>query len=294
MKLLLGLLVCLSAASSARAVQYSVDINARMRGQQEYYQSETRFLFYPEIDIRKDGALTNAFVTLLSPFEHFVGYKNHPELNTARSSLLQSTDQIVSFGDGTWRVRIDDGAVHEWEVDVSLVLPFAVLPHFSSTTLVSGRPAGAFDWLLEGGSAAYPGPSSILRTAFAAFGGGGNQLANLPYDATSWSPIVDGALGQEFFASVATLNEAADVSALQILAIRPLTANAPELTFSTPSITYSAVRSAKFGPPVPEPAGVAMAIFSLSALLMHQRARKSGPAARKLNCADAAPLLAPG
>lgn len=259
-------IVMLVSLSPVVCGQYQIELSARAGGSQSYVDDSTNFTLVPTITALEGGVSTNAFITLSSPNDRSMGFVNHPQNTSARASHQPDTASVVSETNGTWRVTIeDDAATFNYEVDITLALPFADLPYFSSASLVNGKLVGEFSWSLEGGSPTYPGSASgirarLLTTAFAEI-----DAADLASGATSWTPVGDLAAEQEFLGTLLTINPAIDTTALTIGGIRALTPGAPALIFSQSSLAYTASRSAKLVA-VPEPSSAAMILMAAAAV----------------------------
>ena len=248
-------LLCLIVTVS-QGSEYQVALNAQITGAHNYYDVNDipTYTLFPLIKVRKDGVLTDAFASLASPSAAFEGYHNHPESTNASSQVQATSDAVVSKANGRWRMVMEEGSQRfEYEVDMAFSLPFAELPYFSSTTLVNGHVAGTFDWKLEGGSSAYPGPSSQIRTTLAESDGTPLASATLPITATNWTPNVDYSAAQDIIGRITTSNAALDSSSWSVTGVRAVTPAAPLLTFDQPTVQYMARRSASLAPPVPEP-----------------------------------------
>lgn len=253
------------------------------------------YLFYPYINVLENGSPTDASVTLSSRTTLFEGYVNVPGTGIARSSFILTTGQVVSEVNGTWNLTLLDGAqTYQYEVDISFAPPFSELPRFTALGWSSGPSNGSLQWMLDAGSAGFPGP---LSTTFARIGpvfGPVIDSATLPNGVTTWNPNIAQSGVQEFVATIRTSLEASDLTSLRILDVRAVTAGAPSLSFSSPSVTYKAERVAKLGPPVPEPVTATLAICALSLMLFRRRSITVASSVQRSNFEDGAPLPAPG
>ena len=252
------------ACDQVRAGLY-VDLILEIEGHQQFFEDTPRFDADPfMVGVIVDGetsGLSSAFMTLASPNGAFRGFRNHPEGFSARLSSFDNTLGVVDEVNGTWHLTIeDDNTVHEYEVDMSFTLPFEEIPHFSSSTLVNGHQVGTFEWMLQGGSDAFPGPSSQIFAALQTRGSDLVDSERLAPDVTSWTPSGDFTIADEFIGRISTSSEAFDMDSLQVLDIRPVTPGSPELFFDSPSVRYGARRSALLVPPtpIPEPASVVL------------------------------------
>ncbi len=267
----LACFVCWLAACPASGASFVIDLNAETWTDRDYLFSdgELRYGFYPYIDVSEDGGSTAAFVSFTSPDNSFKGYENNPEA-IGSSVIYHDQASVTDKLSGVWRLTIDDGVgAYDYDIDVSFTLPFAEFPHFSSSTLIDGTPLGEFSWTLAGGSAAFPGGSSKI---WASLSGERHWVAldseTLPFGTTSWTPQGDFSQEPALNAFVTTLSEAMDSTSLRILGIRPLTANAPDVSFGDVTVTYTTTMRVTLLPPVPEPASwVAVAIAVVASAL---------------------------
>lgn len=260
---------------------YRIDVAVNTGG------SNDEYVFFPGINVEEDGVPTNAFVTFASPSadfgraeKGFSGFDNNPSGSIASSYgipiIASGTADVLAEVNGTWGVVVeDDGRTFEYEADVELAIPFAELPYFTSSTLLDGGPAGPFSWTLNGGSAAYPGDSSRIIASLQTMAFGDIDRAILPGGTSSWSPLADFSSADQFRGNIVTLSEAVDPGAFRILAVRKLTDGAPDLAFGAATVRYSATLYATLeGVPVPEPAGLALALSLSGCAVTFRRAKR--------------------
>lgn len=228
--------------------QYQIDVAVEAGG------SSDNFTLFPRITVRENLAATDAFVTFESPgINNFSGFVNNPSETSSSSAVLDSTQEILDEVNQTWSVTIEDnGNSFAYDVDVELILPFAELPHFESSTLVNNGPVGTFSWSLDGGSLSFPGSSSLVRASLETLAFEDIDEIDLPITATTWTPTGDLGDTDLFRARIQTRLEAIDPSSFRVTDIRALANGSPSLTFGSTTIQYTASRAAILVA-VPEP-----------------------------------------
>jgi len=264
--------------------QYHISIRAFAGGTQGHIPGfdTLKYEFRPEVSLFDEVApLTyqpsTAYLTMTSSTSVISGYDNHPLGTTASFGSFASSSDLVSEVHGTWNLTIEDaGNTYAYEADVTFALPFAELPSLTSARLVNGNQVGEFDWAIQGGDVTYPGGSnqlfavSLNTLAF-------QQLAAafLPAPTSTWTPPVSLASDQDFLGRVATFQVASDSGSLQVIGIRSLTPGAPELTFGSTSVEYTASLTARLTPlAVPEPASAVTALMATAAIAWGVRRSK--------------------
>lgn len=243
-----------------------VNLNAYAEGGYRSFTGATHYVFLPQITVTEDGVETNDVVTLTSPGGLFEGYVNHPEGTNGSTLFVPTSAGVVAEVNGTWQLSLKDvvaDVTYLYEVDMSFTLPFAAIPSFASSSLVNDQPVGTFDWSLNGGSPAFPGPASTIfaRLLDDAFPPAIDE-ESLPITATSWTPEGDFAGASGLRGIIFTSNEAVDAISLMVTDVRAIETGQPELTFGPSTVRYGARRDANLTA-VPEPASGLAAIIGL-------------------------------
>lgn len=249
--------------------QYEIELRGEASANQYSFRNESTFFFNPGMQID-----TTAVMTLTSPNGYFESYINHPEGNLGLFIVRPSTASVLEEANGTWELSIDDGVTtHRYNVEISLSLPFAELPYFTSSTLVTGQPVGPFTWTLVGGETAYPtGGASISASLWTAGFGETLDQALLPVDAMSWTPSANLTRPEGYVGAVTTRSEPEEFLPLSVLSITPVTDGAPDVAFTLTSVRYRAGLTAELEPSiVPEPSAAALTLLAATGLVAFRR-----------------------
>lgn len=236
-------------------------------------QSEApRFTLFARLDsITEGGAPINTVVTLTSPTGQFESYFNHRG-NSGAVYSQPDTASVVTEANGKWKLDlIDQGIPYSYEIDIAFQLPFAELPRLTSPTISYGEPLGPLDWTLEGGSSAYPGGELVVEVFTPSFSL--LEQTVLPTSANSWLAPTDYDGADEYRVRISTRNENTDLNAFAVLAVRPLSVGAPEVSFAASEVVYRANLTANMvRGVVPEPNAGLLAALAIAALA-HLRER---------------------
>jgi hypothetical protein len=261
--------VGIDAVIEPAKAQYEIELRGEASANQYSFRNESTFFFNPGMQID-----TTAVMTLTSPNGYFESYINHPEGNLGSFIVRSSTASVLEEANGTWELSIDDGATtHRYDIEISLLLPFAELPYFTSSTLVTGQPVGPFSWTLVGGEAAYPtGGASISASLWTAGFGETLDQALLPIDAATWTPNANLTRPEGYVGAITTRSEPEEFLPLSVLSITPLTDGAPDVAFTLTSMRYRAGLTADLEPSiVPEPSAAVLTLLAVAGLVSFRR-----------------------
>jgi hypothetical protein len=260
MRLFRLLVVAFSFIGVASAeAQYQINFAGEISADHSSFDNSNNDFFFPFITATNNGSPATAFITFTSPDGNDQGYVNNPDNNTATGHGIATTASVVAGANGNWSLSIVDGAnEYDYNVNVSLALPFTTLPSIASADLVTGNSFnGTIHFGITGGSSTYPGAATQFHAVFASpdFS---TVYANtfLPSGSTSWTPNLNFNGATQALAEIATVDEAVDSTAFVVNSITPISGGEPTVGFSTTNLTYRAENSAVLT--VPEPASLSL------------------------------------
>ena len=200
-----------------------------------------QFSLSPQFFAMENGGFSDAEFYLDSPSGSFSHFEDSFGGGSG-SHLLTNTVDVVNEVNGTWTLSVlDDGSTYNYEIDLSLSLPFAELTSITSDTIVEGLQLGEFSWQLNGGDTNHPGPTSGIKVVLRDADNISHILDSdiLPEGTTSWEyneAALDGITQAHIYIGVT--NPAADQTGLSVTDIRSLTSGAPSLSIGNAQISY--------------------------------------------------------